>query len=369
MDTTNIILWSRKICFGSVVSCDVDFQQNLGWKSTMGPSSHHDFCCHWQPQGPNKQEPTLLFFHMDLTKKQCIEKKEFNWFCGVMQRWYFEKNLGWKWVMYSNSQHNFCGPWKPRGPNKQEPTTLILPFGSNKHHPMDKEEFHWVCGVMRRWFSAKLGLKISDVPQQHTISVATDNPRDLTNRNQPLLFFHMDPTNTILWTRKICIGSVVSCGVDFQHKTWVENDLWEPSVSTISVATDSPGNLTNRNQPLLFFHMDPTNIVARTRKSFIGSVVSCGVDFQQNLGWKSVMYPNSQHNFCGHWQPQGPNKQEPTTLILPYGFNKHHPMDKEEFHWLCGVMRRCFSAKLGLKISDVLQQSAQFLLPLTIPGT
>jgi hypothetical protein len=24
---------------------------------------------------------------------------------------------------------------------------------------MDKEEFHWVCGVMHGWFSAKLGVK------------------------------------------------------------------------------------------------------------------------------------------------------------------------------------------------------------------
>jgi hypothetical protein len=28
---------------------------------------------------------------------------------------------------------------------------------------MDKEEFHWVFGVMQGWFSAKLGSKISDV--------------------------------------------------------------------------------------------------------------------------------------------------------------------------------------------------------------
>jgi hypothetical protein len=204
------------------------------------------------------------------------------------------------------SQHSFCCHWQPQGHNKQEPTTLILPFGLNKHHPMDKEEFHWLCGVMRRWFSAKLGLKISDVFQQSAQSLwPLTALGDLTNRNQPLLFFHMDPINTILWTRKI----------------------------------------------------------------FFGSVVSCGVDFQQNLGWKSVMYPNSQHNFCCHWQSWGPNKQEPTTLILPYGSNKHHPMVKDDLFWFCGVMRRWFSAKLGLKISDVPHQSAQFLLPLTAPGT
>jgi hypothetical protein len=29
--------------------------------------------------------------------------------------------------------------------------------------------------------------------------VATDSPRDIPIGNQPLLFFHMDPTNTIVW--------------------------------------------------------------------------------------------------------------------------------------------------------------------------
>ena len=159
---------------------------------------------------------------------------------------------------------------------------------------MDKEEFHWVFGVLRGWFSAKLGSKISDRSQipsaVSTISVATNSTRDrdITNRNQPLLFFHMDPTNSIVWTRK----------------------------------------------------------------SFIGSLVSCGVGFQQNLGQKSVMDPlrSCQHNnFLGHQQPQGQNKQESTTFILPYGYNKQHCMDKEEFHWLFGVMQGWFSAKLGSK--------------------
>jgi hypothetical protein len=152
-------------------------------------------------------------------------------------------------------------------------------------------------------------------------------------------------------------------------KTWVQNQLCTPAASTISVATDSPGDLTNRNELLLFFPMDPTNTIVWTRKSFIGSVVSCEVDFQQNLGWKSMMGPSSQHNFCGHWQPRGPNKQEPTTLILPYGSNKHHCMDKEEFLWICGVMLGWFSAKLELNIIDVPQQPAQFLWPLKAPGT
>jgi predicted metalloenzyme YecM len=67
-------------------------------------------------------------------------------------------------------------------------------------------------------------------------------------------------------------------------KTWVEQiEQWTLAVNTISVATDSP--------------------------------------------------------------QQGHNKWEPTTLILPYGSNKHHCMDMEEFHWLCGVMQGRFLSK------------------------
>jgi hypothetical protein len=93
----------------------------------------------------------------------------------------------------------------------------------------------------------------------------------------------MDPTNTIVWARKSFIGPVVSCRVDFQQNLWVENQRWTPAVSKTSVATDSPGDITHRNQPLLLFHMDPTNTIVWARKSFIGSVVSCRVDFQKNL--------------------------------------------------------------------------------------
>jgi hypothetical protein len=49
-----------------------------------------------------------------------------------------------------------------------------------------------------------------------TISVATDNARDITNWNQPPLFFHMDPTNTFVWAKKSFIGSVVSCTSQLQ---------------------------------------------------------------------------------------------------------------------------------------------------------
>jgi hypothetical protein len=67
-------------------------------------------------------------------------------------------------------------------------------------------------------------------------------------------------------------------------KTWVEIQEQISAVSTISVAINSPRYITNRNQPLLFFHMDPTNSIVWTRKSFIGSVMSGSDDLEQNLG-------------------------------------------------------------------------------------
>jgi hypothetical protein len=118
-------------------------------------------------------------------------------------------------------QHNFCGHQQHQGQghNKQESTTFILPYGSNKQNCMDKEESYWVCGVVQGWFSAKLGSKsVWQIPASvSTISVATNSTRDKTNRNQPLLLFHMDPTNSIVWTRKSLIGSVVSYMVGFQQ--------------------------------------------------------------------------------------------------------------------------------------------------------
>jgi hypothetical protein len=81
---------------------------------------------------------------------------------------------------------------------------------------------------------------------------------------------------------------------------------------------------------------------------------------------------HSQHNFIGHQQPQKHNKQESTTFILPYGSNKQHCMDKEEFHLLFGfgVVQGWFSAKLGSKISEGSQlMSAQFPWPPAATGT
>jgi hypothetical protein len=94
----------------------------------------------------------------------------------------------------------------------------------------------------------------------------------------------MDSTNTIVWARKSFIGSVVSCGVDFQQNLGGKSVMDPSPVSKTCVATVKSRDITNRNQPLLLFHMDSTNTIVWARKSFIGSVVSCGVDFQQNLG-------------------------------------------------------------------------------------
>jgi hypothetical protein len=95
----------------------------------------------------------------------------------------------------------------------------------------------------------------------------------------------MDPTNSIVWTRKSFIGSVVSYRVGFQQNLGQNQKRIPSAVSTISVATNSTRDrdITNRNQPLLFFHMDPTNSIVWTMKSLIGSVVSERVGFQQNL--------------------------------------------------------------------------------------
>jgi hypothetical protein len=137
----------------------------------------------------------------------------------------------------------------------------------------------------------------------------------------------MDPTNSIVWTRKNFIGSLMPCRVGFQQnlgelyifrqedrceaRVGFQQTLGQKSVMDPSCQCHFPwpqtatGDITNKNQPLLFFHMDPTNSIAWTRKSFNSYVVSCRVDFQQNLGQKSVMDPSCQCDFLGHKQPQG----------------------------------------------------------------
>jgi hypothetical protein len=153
---------------------------------------------------------------------------------------------------------------------------------------------------------------------QHNFLAATNSHRDITNRNEPLLFIHMDPTNSIVWTRKSFIGSLVSCGVGIHQNLGQKISDGSQLSARFLAATNSHRDITNRNEPLLFFHMDTTNSIVWTRKGFIGSSVSCRVGFQQNLGQKisdgsqlSAQFP------CGHQQPQGHNKQESTTFILP----------------------------------------------------
>jgi hypothetical protein len=131
----------------------------------MDPSCQHNFLGPQQPQGHNKQESITFILPYGSNKQHCMDKKEFHWFFGVIQGW-FSAKLGSKISDGSQlSAHNFLGHQQPQGHNKQESTTFILPYGSNKQHCMDKEEFHWLFGVVQGWFSAKLGSKISDGSQ------------------------------------------------------------------------------------------------------------------------------------------------------------------------------------------------------------
>jgi hypothetical protein len=132
----------------------------------------------------------------------------------------FHQNLGSKKSLMDPTwcKHNFLGHQQPQGHNKQESATFILPYGSNKQYCMDEEEFHWIFGVLEGWFSAKLGVKNQWwILAVSTIAFITNSHRDITNRNQPLLFFHMDPKNSIVWTRWSFIGSLVSWRVGFHQ--------------------------------------------------------------------------------------------------------------------------------------------------------
>jgi hypothetical protein len=148
---------------GSLMLCRVGCQQNLGGKSVMeDPSCQHNFLCHQQPQGHNKQESTTFILPYGSNKQHCMDKEEFHWLFGVVQGWLSAK-LGWKISDRGSRsrQHNFLGHQQPQGHNKQESTTFILPYGSNKQHCMDKEEFHWLFGVMQGCFWQNLGQKSS----------------------------------------------------------------------------------------------------------------------------------------------------------------------------------------------------------------
>jgi hypothetical protein len=90
---------------------------------------------------------------------------------------------------------------------------------------MEGEEFHWLFGFMQGWFSAKLrGQKsVMDPSCQHSF-LGHQQPQGHNKQESTLLFLHMDPTNSILvWTRKSFIGSLVSCRVGFQQNLGVKN--------------------------------------------------------------------------------------------------------------------------------------------------
>jgi hypothetical protein len=64
-----------------------------------------------------------------------MDKEEFHWVCGVVQQGWFSAKLGSKISdVYPSRQYNLLGHQQPQGHNKQESTTFILPYGSNKQH-------------------------------------------------------------------------------------------------------------------------------------------------------------------------------------------------------------------------------------------
>jgi hypothetical protein len=161
----------------------------------------------------------------------------------------------------------------------------------------------------------------------------------------------MDPTNSIVWTRKRFIGSVLSCGVGFQQNLGSKiSDGSQLSAQFLGppTATGTQQTGTNHFYPSTWIQIQQTALYGGERVS-LGLWFCAGLVFSKTWGQKSVMDPSCHHNFWGHQQPQGHNKQEPTTFLLPYGSNKQHCMEEEEFHWVFGVMRGWFSAKLGVK--------------------
>jgi hypothetical protein len=127
------------------------FSAKLGSKisSDRSQMSAQFPCSHQQPQGQghNKQESTTFILPYGSNKQHCMDKEELHWVCGVVQGW-FSAKLGSKSVTDPSCQQNFCGHQQHQGHDKQESTTFILPYGSNKQHCMDKEESYWVCGVI-----------------------------------------------------------------------------------------------------------------------------------------------------------------------------------------------------------------------------
>jgi hypothetical protein len=143
-------------------------------------------------------------------------------------RGWFSAKLGSKISDGSAScQHNFLGHQQPQGHNKQESTTFILPYGSNKQHCMDKEEFHWVFGVLWGWFSAKLGSKISDgsaISCQHNF-LGHQQPQGQNKQESKINHFYSSIwiQQTALYGQgRVSLGLWCPVGLVFS-KTWVKN--------------------------------------------------------------------------------------------------------------------------------------------------
>jgi hypothetical protein len=101
----------------------------------------------------NVLHPTFIHPYRS-NKQHCMDKEEFHWLCDVVFRagLVFSKTWVKKSVMDPSCQHNFLvasGHQQPLRHNKQESATFIHPYGSNKQHYMDKEEFHWLFGIMQ----------------------------------------------------------------------------------------------------------------------------------------------------------------------------------------------------------------------------
>jgi hypothetical protein len=115
---------------------------------------------------------------------------------------------------------------------------------TNYHHldvsrddGMDEHEIHWLFAKQMEdfGFGSEIAGNLSPYfITSHLQQQIHDISRDL------FLGQSIKELSVLLWCHERLIFS----------KTWVENQQWAPAASTISVATDSPGDLTNRNQPL-----------------------------------------------------------------------------------------------------------------------
>jgi hypothetical protein len=144
---------------------------------------------------------------------------------------------------------------------------------------------------------------------------------------------------------------LVLCRVGFQQNLGSKisdgSQLSEQFLGPPSTATGTQQTGTNHFYPSIWIQQ--TALYGQGRVS-LGLWFPVGLVISKTWGQKSVMDPSYQHSFWGHHQqPQRHNKQESTTFNFLYGSNKQHCTDKDEFHWVFGVMRGWFFAKLGVK--------------------